>query len=195
MINNESVKKIFGSNTRVKLLDLFFNNQDRKYYVREITRIVDEQINSVRRELKNLDEIGLIQKNEEDRKLYYSLNRKFELYNALCIIFNENCEVLGGDLKQSEKEITWNSEIKKIANSLKHAYISGQFMGVENDVDLLLIGNNSNNSISNWANELETKFNKTIKYVIMSADDFEYRKIIKDRFLIKYLDSENKKIY
>ena len=45
------VEQLFGSKTRVKLLQLFYSNPNRSFYVREITRKIDEQINSVRREL------------------------------------------------------------------------------------------------------------------------------------------------
>ena len=48
------MEQLFGSKTRVKLLQLFFRNPNRAFYVREITRKIDEQINSVRRELANL---------------------------------------------------------------------------------------------------------------------------------------------
>jgi hypothetical protein len=44
------IEQLFGSKTRVKLLKLFFSNPNRSFYVREITRTIDEQINSVRRE-------------------------------------------------------------------------------------------------------------------------------------------------
>ena len=54
------IEQLFGSKTRVKLLYLFFGNPNRPFYVREITRKVDEQINSVRRELSNLLSIGII---------------------------------------------------------------------------------------------------------------------------------------
>ena len=45
--NNTPVEKLFGSKTRTKLLGLFFENPDKSYYVREITRVIGEQINSV----------------------------------------------------------------------------------------------------------------------------------------------------
>ena len=54
------IDALFGSKTRVKLLHLFLNNPGKSFYVREITRIIDEQINSVRRELSNMLEIGII---------------------------------------------------------------------------------------------------------------------------------------
>jgi hypothetical protein len=58
------VEQLFGSKTRVKLLQLFFSNPNRAFYVREITRKIDEQINSVRRELSNLLSVGIITRDE-----------------------------------------------------------------------------------------------------------------------------------
>lgn len=40
------IEQLFGSKTRVKLLHLFYENPNRSFYVREITRKIDEQINS-----------------------------------------------------------------------------------------------------------------------------------------------------
>ena len=64
-------EQLFGSKTRVKLLSLFYNNPERPFYVREITRKIDEQINSVRRELQNLLNIGIVRsvsQGNRDRK-------------------------------------------------------------------------------------------------------------------------------
>ena len=54
------IDALFGSKTRVKLLNLFFNNPGKEFYVREITRIIDEQVNSVRRELSNMQNANVV---------------------------------------------------------------------------------------------------------------------------------------
>ena len=56
----DMLEHLFGSTTRVKLLRLFYNNQDRAYFVRELSRVIDIQLNAVRRELANLEELGLV---------------------------------------------------------------------------------------------------------------------------------------
>src|ERR1700756_77628 len=70
------IDALFGSKTRVKLLHLFMNNPGASFYVREITRLVDEQINSVRRELSNMLSIGIITSDTSDNKLYYEVNQQ-----------------------------------------------------------------------------------------------------------------------
>src|SRR3989338_1214084 len=49
-----SLEHIFGSRVRVRLLKLFLEHPDDKFYVREITRCTRSHIHSVRRELGNL---------------------------------------------------------------------------------------------------------------------------------------------
>ena len=81
------IEQLFGSKTRVKLLQLFYSNPNRAFYVREITRKIDEQINSVRRELSNLLSIGIITSDNTNNKLYYEVNQKFEYFEPLQQIF------------------------------------------------------------------------------------------------------------
>jgi len=83
------IEQLFGSKTRVKLLKLFFSNPNRSFYVREITRIVDEQINSVRRELANLLSLGLITSDSSNNKLYYEVDQKYEYFSELQSMFSE----------------------------------------------------------------------------------------------------------
>jgi DNA-binding transcriptional ArsR family regulator len=62
------IDALFGSKTRVKLLHLFLNHPGQSFYVREITRVIDEQINSVRRELSNMLEVGVITSDSADKQ-------------------------------------------------------------------------------------------------------------------------------
>jgi len=52
--------KLFGSNSRVKLLKIFLLHPQNKFYIRQLSRELKLQINSVRRELENLEELGLL---------------------------------------------------------------------------------------------------------------------------------------
>ena len=54
------LKTLFTSNARVKILKQFFLHPNEQFFVRELTRILDEQVNAVRRELDSLKKIGLL---------------------------------------------------------------------------------------------------------------------------------------
>ena len=77
------LKRLFTSKVRVKLLKVFLSNPDEEYFIRELTRKLDEQINSVRRELDNLKKAGLLNFKTKNRKKYYIVNKNFILFPEL----------------------------------------------------------------------------------------------------------------
>src|SRR5665213_544585 len=122
------IEQLFGSKTRVKLLQLFYSNPNRSFFVREITRKIDEQINSVRRELSNLLSIGIITSDNTNNKLYYEVSQKYEYYEPLHQIFG------GGVKKSLGKKTSANSapptETETDLKSVGHidlAVYTGQF--------------------------------------------------------------------
>ena len=64
------LKALFSSQTRVKLLKTFLLNTEEEFFIRQLTRLLEEQINSVRRELDNLKKIGFVRSRVRNRKKY-----------------------------------------------------------------------------------------------------------------------------
>ena len=189
----DSIKKLFGSYTRVKLLNLFLNNPQESYYVREITRLIDEQINSVRRELNNLEDIGLVQKTEKDRKVYYQLGTESGLLRPLNIIF---CSQGLDDSEDDGSTVDWFDEIAGIKSSLRVLITTGAFLGDETaEVDMILVGDNTRNKISGWAQKIEKRFGQNLRYVIFDQRDFEYRLTAKDVFLSRLLSAKYEVVF
>lgn len=181
------IEQLFGSKTRVKLLQLFYSNPNRSFYVREITRKIDEQINSVRRELSNLLSVGIITSDNTNNKLYYEVDQKFEFYEPLQIIF-------GGGVKKTikkkttatsddvQEEVLDPSDLKSVGH-IDLAVLTGQFTRDDTaGVDLFIVGQVNSTALQKYVDELETKENKSIRYAVMSLPDFEYRLQIRDRF-------------
>lgn len=48
--------------------------------MRELSRDLDEQINSIRRELINLEELGILKSKTADNKKIYTINSKSPIY-------------------------------------------------------------------------------------------------------------------
>ena len=188
------VEQLFGSKTRVKLLQLFYSNPNRSFYVREITRKIDEQINSVRRELSNLLSIGIIIVSEStDHKLYYEVNQKYEYFEPLQEIFG------GGGTKKTRKAAkeagtptseTVDDEYKALGKVELVVY-TGQFTRDERaGIDLLIVGNVNSNALEKFVAELEAKEGKELRYTTMNLADFKYRSQIKDRFVSGILEAK-----
>lgn len=179
------IEQLFGSKTRVKLLQLFYSNPNRSFYVREITRKIDEQINSVRRELSNLLNIGIITSDTTNNKLYYEVNQKYEYYDPFQIIFG------GGTAKKrttrakaSDTAQPDDGDNLKALGHLDLLVYTGQFTRDESTgIDLLIVGDVNMNAVSKYVSELEAKEGKDIRYTVMKQADFVYRMQIKDRFI------------
>jgi hypothetical protein len=172
------IEQLVGSKTRVKLLRLFLGNPNRSFYVREITRKIDEQINSVRRELSNLLNIGIIVSDTTNNRLYYEVNQKYEFYEPLCAIFGG-----GKKGKQTTAKSEDVDEFKPLGNVDLVVY-TGQFTRDETSgVDLLIVGSTNANAVQKFVAQLEEREGKELRYTVMTLDDFHYRRQVKDRFL------------
>src|SRR3989344_1834717 len=131
------IEQLFGSKTRVKLLQLFFSNPNRSFFVREITRKIEEQINSVRRELANLLSAGIISSETTNNKLYYEVNQKYEFYRPLSEIFGKTKTKAVAD-KVAVTDV--NQAIKSIGN-IDLVIYTGQFTRDETSgIDILIVG-------------------------------------------------------
>lgn len=176
------IEQLFGSKTRVKLLYLFYGNTNRSFYVREITRKIDEQINSVRRELSNLLAIGIITSDSNDNKLYYEVNQKFEHYAPLVAIFGGKAKPTV--IRKAKAATTEDDHDLLNIGNVELALYTGQFTRDETaGIDLLIVGNVNQNKLQKFVSELEAKEGKDIRYTVFSTDDFRYREQIHDRFI------------
>ncbi|MDR3291038.1 MAG: hypothetical protein LBT10_02715, partial [Methanobrevibacter sp.] len=81
------LEKLFHSKTRVKILSYFSLNPGIKVYIREFSRILEENINSVRRELINLENIKILISEEKGNLKYYSMNKESPIYEEITNIF------------------------------------------------------------------------------------------------------------
>lgn len=182
------IEQLFGSKTRVKLLQLFFSNPNRSFYVREITRKIDEQINSVRRELANLLSIGIISSDSaENHRLYYEVNQDYEHYKALAAIFG------GQKLATPATEDAGNDSLKalKAIGNIDLALLTGIFTREEAvGVDFLVVGDVNQTQLDKYVAEFEAKEGKEIRYAAMTPSDYVYRKQINDRFLATIMSAK-----
>lgn len=187
------IDALFGSKTRVKLLHLFLNNPGKSFFVREITRKIEEQINSVRRELSNMLEVGIILSDSADNKLYYQVNQRYEYYVPLRAIFGDTVmeqkvvEVKGNDAA-SEK---YGSLLEEITG-LRLALLSGVLVkGSTTSVDVLLVGNVSHAKVKSVMDEVEKSEGRDINYSVIPYDEFYYRLSVRDRFITEIINGKH----
>lgn len=181
--------QLFGSKTRVKLLSLFYNNPERPFYVREITRKVNEQINSVRRELQNLLNIGIVKSVNQSNRLYYEVNPNFKFHNELRSIF-QKIPAKSKEIKETKEEDQIIKRISKAGN-VKLLFLSGAFVrGSHQSIDIFVVGDVNKSRLTQIITELEKSMNRELNYTSMRVEDFDYRRNLNDRFLSDILDAK-----
>ncbi len=177
------LEQLFGSRTRVKLLRLFLTNPNNKYYVRELMRKVKERINSVRRELENLEELGLIYSEQKGQKRFYAVQSDFILYEELRSLILKSQMTLERNLAHRIKNI----------GQISYLALTGIFTGLEEaQTDMLIVGKVNRAKLRRLINQFNKDFDKKIRFTVMTKQEFEYRNDLTDKFLYSIL--ENKKI-
>lgn len=187
-----TIDALFGSKTRVKLLHLFLNNPGKSFYVREITRLIDEQINSVRRELSNMLNVNVITSDTADHKLYYEVNPQYEYYQPFRMIFAD--VEPSKDKKVSAVTESTDASWKPILSGLKGVRVmvaAGILVeGSASSVDLLVVGSTSSQKIKAAVKALEKHEGREVNYTSMSYDEFYYRLSVRDRFITEILSGK-----
>lgn len=176
---------LFSSKTRLKLLSLFLLNPDTPFFVRELTRRLDERINSIRRELAKLQKLGLIKPLSKGHKKYYSVDKQFKLYDELRALI----------LKAG---VTPQNRLKRqiqVLPGLKLGILSGVFTQQRvPKVDILLVGKLSTQKVSKIILGLEKDMNKNLRYAVITEEEYRYRVNMNDLFLTDILDNDHVKI-
>lgn len=215
------MENLFGSKTRTKLLKLFMNNPNRSFFVREITRKIEEQINSVRRELANLLSLGVITSDSSDstnNKLYYEVNQTYEHYNALRELFTgkkaptttttktkkKKSDKADDDANKPEAveekpaQVTKSDVDSKIwdkVGNISGLIYSGAFTRDSlSPVDVLVVGDVTVARVEAAVAELEKQENKELRYAIIEVDEWKYRRQVNDKFLVQVMQAKNQVI-
>jgi len=150
---------------------------EEEFYIRELTRLLHEQINSIRRELENLRRIGLVKARHRNRKKYYRVDPEFSFFQELRNIFSKEI--------QAESPVV--ASIKKLPQ-IDLILLAGNFVGTESKVDLLIVGDVKKEMLE--ALLVQDPTLKNVKYSIFSQGDFLYRLSLRDRFITTILNDQ-----
>lgn len=175
-----SLKDFMISKVRVKLVKTFLENPEEMYYIRELTRMVEEEINAVRRELIHMKDKGMIREEKRGNRLYYTFNRSYLFHKDLMSMVAKSTG-LGLAITKSAPKL----------GKLKYAMVSGRFARkmprVKDTVDLLLVGDLIMPQLTELVKEQEAKLGREINYTVMTKQELEYRQSHNDPFITRIL--------
>lgn len=188
------LEQLFGSKTRVKLLHILFQSPERLFYVRELARLAEVQLNAMRREIANLERLGLImavaisaadaaESAGTGRSKYYKLD-------AGCLLYPELKSLLFKAQMLYERELI--DLLKAKAGKLKMLLFTGCFTDAkDSETDILLVGEIKPLVVAKLVADFEKKLGKSIRYTNMSVREFNDRQEIGDRFLYSIFEGKH----
>lgn len=160
------ILKITKSKTREKILQLFFCDVNKKYYLRELEKILSFSVANIRRELLSLEKTGLFKREKMGNQVYYFLNKENPIFNELKKIISKT---IGVEAKIREG-------LKKVAD-IDAAFIFGSFAKNKedsfSDIDLMIIGKPDESILISKISSIESDLKREINYNIFSAKDFK----------------------
>lgn len=184
------IDALFGSKTRVKLLHLFLNNPGKSFYVREITRLIDEQINSVRRELSNMMEVGIVSSETHDNKLYYEVNQRYQYYVPMRAIFADE-QVEAKTVAVSSSQKAWLGVFEELPGARLIIVAGVLVRGSASGVDILIVGDVPAVKLKAAVKVAEKQEGRELNYTAMPYDEFYYRLSVRDKFVTEIINGKH----
>lgn len=177
------LKQIIAAQTRREIITIYINQKGLKLHLRQISRVINKQVNAVSRELHNLLRIGFLKVEREGKKKLFILDENFYLLDEFERMIYKTTG-LGAQIYENLNNLGKIDLVimteNYITNSHKEQY----------DIDLLLVGDVDISSISKIVKQVETESKREIKFTVLSSQEFIFRKRRRDSFIEKILNSE-----
>lgn len=199
------LEKLFGSKTRVKVLKIFLLNPDKKFYLRQLSRDLKLQVNSIRRELLSLEDFGLLISSNNSTnshtlsnspssgkkkftkeaplndKKYYWVNKSFVLFSEVKSLISKS-QILAGE--------SFIVNLKSVCDP-QFILLSGMFVNNDHSpTDILVVADVEKEKLVKIINEMELELGHEVNFTIMDKKEFQYRQEIADVFLHSVLNSK-----
>lgn len=173
------LSKIFWSKSRAKVLEKFFleyfAGKNEGFHMRWLARDLDEQINSIKRELDNLESLWVLKSKTELRKKIFFINTNFYLLDEFRDIFLKSYDPLGEIRKFFKTQSLL--EVVIVNESVKNKLIEdGKAI-----LDIFMIGEIDREAFAEFLQSIF--FDKKIKFAIISTEDFFNRLSYGDKLI------------
>lgn len=175
---------LFGSEARVKIINLFFLFPDKKYSPQQIANAFGWPLASSRREIENLLKTGVIRESagdSEDKKNYFRVNSDFILYPEISALLAKTQILTSQD---------FIIKLQKICQP-KLLILCGFFVNnPEAKTDLLIVGTVRHEAFLKLIKTLQKELGREINFTILSEREYRYRREVMDIFLYNILEGK-----
>lgn len=174
------LEQIISSVARTKVLRFFCINSNEKFFIRELSRSLKIQLNSIRRELNNLENFGFLLSEEKAGKKYYFTNKDFILFPEINNLVFKTLAL---------EEMNTASKMSRV-KGLKLLIFTGVLTKVNTGTDVLIVGKVSQKDFDKYLNKIADGLTEELRYTFISEKEYLYRLDITDKFIYDILSND-----
>ncbi len=166
--------QLLSSKPKTQLVNLFLSHPNRSFSFTEL-RVTSECSSAMLKQtLKELAKTEFLITVPKNRIKYYQMNRHFALYPELVNLLRK--------VKKLPEDLLARQAAK--VGDCKLIVLTGVFVGKPRiETDCLFVGKVSESALNRFLNLAEKFAEQEINFTVFSNQEFEYRKIMNDRFL------------
>lgn len=172
------LKSLFSSSIRADLLSLLLNSPDEQFYIREIAKLLRKNPSGIKRELDNLEKMGIVTSEKIVNLKYFQANKDSPLFSELKNLITKSLGLPG-----ALKAVLRASNAK--AAFIYGPYAEGDDIGI---VNLFVIG--ASGSLNKELKEIEKRFDQKIDCIIMDEEEYKQKKKKGDSALKRILSGK-----
>jgi DNA-binding transcriptional ArsR family regulator len=173
---------LFGK-TRRSVLAMLYSHPDESYYLRQLARLTAVGMGALQRELKQLSEAGIIERNEIGRQAFYKAN--FD-----CPVFRELKNLI---IKTFGVADLLRDALSPVADPIEVAFIFGSMVSGEfdqsNALNIVVIGDISFADVVRALAAVPETLSREIKPSVYLPEEFKARLSTEHHFLKTILNT------
>jgi predicted nucleotidyltransferase len=173
----DSTASILFGKTRRAVLSLLFEQPDRRFFLRELSRLTGISPGALQHELGRLGRAEIIERAQDGNRVTYRANTTHPVFSELQSIVHKTCGIpslLKVALAPFAEKITFAAVYGSIAKGTDHA---------RSDVDLLIVGSLGLDQATQTLAPVEEQIGREIGLRVFSSEEFRRRRKRKDAFL------------
>jgi len=173
------LKSLFSSSIRADVLSLLLNSPGEQFYIREVAKLLRKNPSGIKRELDNLEKMGIVTSEKVANLKYFQADKDSPLFSELKNLITKSLG-LPGALKAVLR-----------ASGAKAAFIYGLYAEGADDVDtvdLFVVGTSA--SLVKELKDIERRFDLKINCTITEEDEYRLKKKKGDASLKKLLSGK-----
>ncbi len=172
----EPLAKLFGSPARLKLLRLFFFNDDTTFTANVAASHAKVSLALARKEIAMLFGAGILRK----KTGAWTIDKRFAHHEPLLAFLRQTTALQDGVIVDTLKR----------AGNLRLIVLSGLFTGtIETKIDVLIAGDRlDERALGQGVQKLEAELGRELCYESFTTEDFKYRRGVYDRLLRDVFD-------